>query len=164
MKPPNPKAWLLDGSLVQLELVTATQLQADKLRDKDLLDAFRSRQLAALARNNGWPAPEARVFMSEPARPGSPLQAQVWAFTAPGRLEVLGVPVTGMTFATVAVDDLLLVASIPFRPGDDPQTSLQLFVSLLGSVEKKPGAPDAAALAERVRQRSAADPTCSQGP
>ena len=86
----------------------------------------------------------------------------MWAFTAPGPMKVLDVPVTGMSYATLALDDFVLTAAVPFRPGDDPQRSLAIFVSLLSTVEKVPGAIDVAAHSAQVRREAEADPTCAR--
>jgi|GEM_PF-3442983 len=160
MNPPNPKIWLLDGVLTELSVVAASQLEAEKLRGKPLLDHYRGWELGWAAKRNGWAVPEAQVFMSEQTRPGSGLAAQVWAFSAPGKMDVLGVPVTGMSYATVAIDDLILTTAVPFRPGDDPQRALGLFVSLFRTIQQERGAPDVAALSRQVRDESVAEPSC----
>ena len=125
---------VLDGVLLEVQITTAKTIGAPGARGLSLLMAHQKWLSASISRKMNWPALHIRTTPANFEVPG--VEAMAWDFPVPEPWELLGKKVIHVGYATVAIDDVVFVLSVPLRPGDDGTIPLRKVSEIVGSVRR----------------------------
>jgi hypothetical protein len=156
----SASVFVLDGVLVQVAVVRASEMGDPQLRGIALLQKQMLWESKYVADAKAWPD----------VRPsGGPIdlglgdvKTMLWGFDAPELFEVDGVRMNRMAYVTAAVDDVVLSIASPLRPDDDSRPVARVLFRSMRTLRRERSPVDIFAISAAVQEGKTVPGTCSR--
>ena len=115
-------AIVLDGVLIEVNAATSEEIGVPGARGMALLQAHKDWETEHIRKTKGWPEFTGAGAGGRLDFGRSDLDAMMWGLDLPSEVEVLNQRVSRLAFVTAAIDNAVLVLTVPLRPDDELRT------------------------------------------
>jgi hypothetical protein len=155
-------AIVLDGVLIEVNTTTSEELGAPGARGMVLLEAHKTWETEHIRKAKGWAelkgAAGGRLDFGR-----SDFEAMMWGLDLPSEVEVLSQRINRLAFITAAIDNAVLVLTVPLRPDDDLRIPAAKTGAAIRSLKLLAQPLDVNEVAEQLKASNEPWTGCSEG-
>jgi hypothetical protein len=151
-------AFILDNVAVQTTSATAKGMGAPTLRGQALLQRHLEWEAQYLSTRPAWKGLESPEIGKIDL--GLPMPTLAWVVKPTGRVEVLGQPIVGLLYVTVAIDDVVFALVGPMRSPREIEIVGPAFQRILRTLRQTSSPTDIFALSTRLKSTHEPWPGC----